>query len=92
MSSTTISATPTELASSASSSGWSWPAGMLGSGSGGSAPADSSRRDRRASSMSRRTRATSVVSHPAGFSTWPVSAPGTGEQPGETEPAEGSGK
>ena len=65
---TTSSARPTESASSTSCSG---PAvsGRLAVGSGTSTPTGSSRRDWRERSMSRHTRAVTVVSHPPRFST-----------------------
>ena len=56
-------ASPTESASSASDSGPGGPGGP------GRASSGSSRRDLRARSMSRHTRATTVVSHPFRFST-----------------------
>jgi hypothetical protein len=68
VSSTTSSARPTESASCASCSG-SLPSAWLTIGSGTSAPRGCSRRDLRERSMSRHTRATTVVSDPPRFST-----------------------
>jgi hypothetical protein len=68
VSSTTRSARPTESASSASCSG-STPLGRLAIGWDTSGPSGSSRRDLRERSMSRETRATTVVSQPPRFST-----------------------
>ena len=73
VSSTTSSASPTESASNASCSG-SLPSSRLMIGSGMCTSRGSSRRDSRERSMFRHTRATTVVSHPARFSTLPVSA------------------
>jgi len=68
VSSTTSGASPTESAMSASCSGSVGPSRVtLGICSA------SSRRARRARSMSRHTRPTTVVSHPRRFSTAPVS-------------------
>ena len=61
--STTRSASPTESAISASCAVASGPA----AGSGTCGPSGSSRRDVRERSMSRQTRATTVVSHPPRF-------------------------
>ena len=72
VSSTTSSARPTESASSASCSG-SMPA-LLAIGSGTSSSSGSSRRALRERSMSRHTRATTVVSQPPRLSTPLVSA------------------
>lgn len=63
---------PTASARSASCSG-SVPSAGLAIASGRWAPSGSSRRDVRARSMSRHTRATTVVSHPPRFSTPPMS-------------------
>src|SRR6266566_8741848 len=65
---TTRSARPTESASSASYSG-SIPSSRLTIGSGTCTSRGSSRRELRERSMSRHTRATTVVSHPPRFST-----------------------
>jgi hypothetical protein len=73
LSSTTSSARPTASARSASCWG-SIPSSGLTIGSGTRTPKGSSRRDLRERSMSRHTRATTVVSHPRRFSTPLVSA------------------
>ena len=72
VSSTTSSASPTDSASSASCSGSPRPSPLTG-GSGPGPSSDSSRRALRERSMSRHTRATTVVSQPPRFSTAPVS-------------------
>jgi len=67
VSSTTRSASPTESASSASCSGSLWSSTVT-TGSGSQEPTYSSRRVRRARSMSRQTRPTTVVNQPPRFS------------------------
>jgi hypothetical protein len=73
LSRTTSSASPTASASSASCSGSS-TSGWLMTGSGRCTPRGSSRRAARERSMSRHTRATTVVSQPPRLSTPPVPA------------------
>ena len=72
VSSTTISAGPIESASRTAPSG---PSVSRSAASGSSSASDSSRRPRRDRSIFRHSRATTVVSHPARFSTSEVSAP-----------------